>query len=54
MLARAMLLAYKLPLKFWVDTAAIAYYIRNQTPVGPEGKTPEEAFIGKRPFITHL
>jgi hypothetical protein len=49
-----MLLACKLPLKFWADAAATACYIRNRTPVGPEGRTPEEAFTGKRPSIAHL
>jgi hypothetical protein len=27
------------------------YYIRNRTPIGPGGVTPEEAFTGKRPGI---
>jgi hypothetical protein len=31
-----------------------AYYIRNRTPVGPEGKTPIEAFNGVKPYIGHL
>jgi hypothetical protein len=49
-----MLLACKLPLKFWADAAAIACYIRNRTPVGPDGKTPEEAFNGRKPSVAHL
>jgi hypothetical protein len=53
-LARAMLLASKLPLKFWADAATTVCYIRNRTPVGPEGKTPIEAFTGKKPSIAHL
>lgn len=53
-LSRAMLLACKLPLKFWQDAATTACYIRNRTPVGPDGKTPEEAFTGRKPSIAHL
>ena len=53
-LSRAMLLACKLPLKFWADAAATACYIRNRTPVGPDGITPEEAFTGRKPLIAHL
>ena len=49
-----MLLAYKLLLKFWADAAATAYYIRNRTPVGPNGRTPKEAFIGRMPSIAYL
>jgi hypothetical protein len=53
-LSRAMLLACKLPLKFWADAATTACYIRNRTPVGPDGRTPEEAFTGRKPSIAHL
>jgi hypothetical protein len=53
-LSRAMLLACKLPLKFWADAAATACYIRNRTPVGPDGITPKEAFTSKKPLIAHL
>jgi hypothetical protein len=49
-----MLLACKLPLKFWADAAATACYIRNRTPVGPDGITPKEAFTSKKPLIAHL
>jgi hypothetical protein len=49
-----MLLACKLPLKFWADAAAIACYIRNKTPVGPDGITFEEAFTRIKPSIAHL
>ena len=31
-----------------------ACYLRNRTPIGPEGKTPEEAYSGKKPDIKHL
>lgn len=53
-LSRAMIIACKLPLKFWQEAASTVCYIRNRTPVGPEGKTPEEAFTGRKPSISHL
>lgn len=52
--SRAMILGTKLPLKFWQDAAETACYIRNRTPVGPEGKTPIEIYSGKKPDIGHL
>jgi hypothetical protein len=30
------------------------YYIKNRTPVGPEGKTPIEAFDRVKPYIGYL
>ena len=53
-LSRAMVIGACLPLKFWAEAAATACYIRNRTPVGPEGKTPEEAFSGVKPSVGHL
>lgn len=53
-LSRAMLMACNLPLKFWAEAASTVAYIRNRTPVGPEGKTPEEAYSGKKPYIGHM
>jgi hypothetical protein len=32
----------------------IASYLRNRTPIGPNGKTLEEAYSGKRPYIRYL
>ncbi len=53
-MARAMLLDAKLPIRFWGDAALIASYLRNRTPIGPDGKTLEEAFTRKKPNIGHL
>ena len=53
-MARAMLLDSKLPTRFWGEAVTTACYIRNRTPIGPGGKTPEEAYSGKRPYIGHL
>ena len=52
--ARAMLLDAKLPVKFWGEAVITASYLRNRTPIGPEGKTPEEAYSGRKPNIGHL
>jgi hypothetical protein len=40
--------------KFWGKAVKTACYLRNRTPSGPDGITPEEAFTGKRPGIRHL
>ena len=31
-----------------------ASYLRNRTPIGPNRKTLEEAYSGKRPYMGHL
>lgn len=53
-MARTMLLDAKLPVRFWGEAVITASYLRNRTPIGPEGKTPEEAYSGKKPNIGHL
>lgn len=53
-LARAMLIDSRLPYKFWGEAVKTACYLRNRTPSGPGGLTPEEAFTGKRPGIRHI
>ena len=53
-MARAMLLDAKLPVRFWGEAVATACYLRNRTPIGPEGKTPEEAYSGQKPYVGHL
>jgi hypothetical protein len=32
----------------------IVSYLRNRTLIGPNGKTLEEAYSGKRPYVGHL
>jgi hypothetical protein len=49
-----MLLDAKLPVRFWGEAVLIASYLRNRTPIGPNGKTPEEAYSGKCPYVGHL
>ncbi len=52
--ARAMLSDARLPIRFWGEAVATACYLRNRTPIGPEGKTPFQAFIGRKPDLQHL
>jgi hypothetical protein len=52
--ARAMMAHAGLPPELWAEAVMAASYIRNRTPVGPEGMTPEEAYSGKKPSVEHL
>ena len=52
--ARAMLIGAKLPTRLWGEAVRTACYLRNRTPIGPDGKTPEEAYSGRKPNIGHL
>jgi transposase InsO family protein len=52
--ARAMLQGAGLPARFWGDAVITACYLRNRTLIGPDGKTLEEAYSGKKPYIGHL
>ena len=53
-MARLMLLATKLPARYWGFAVTIACYLRNRMPIGPRGKSPEEAFTGRKPSTRHL
>lgn len=53
-MARSMLLKAKLPARFWGYAVIAACYLRNRMAIGPEDKTPEEAFTGRKPSTTHL
>ena len=53
-MARSMLLAAKLPPRFWGFAVQVACYLRNRMAIGPEGKSPEEAFTGRKPSVRHL
>jgi hypothetical protein len=44
----------RLPLKFWQLVCEAVCYIRNRIPVGPKGKTPDEAFISRKPTVAYL
>lgn len=53
-MARSMLLEAKLPARFWGYAVIAACYLRNRMAIGPEDKTPEEAFTSQKPSTTHL
>src|ERR1700722_4968143 len=53
-LARGMILDAQLPTWMWAYAVEAACYIRNRTPIGPKGMTPEEAYSGRKPDIGHL
>ena len=52
--ARTMLADANLPACFWAEAIKTACYLRNRTPIGPNNKTPEEVYSGKKPGIGHL
>jgi hypothetical protein len=52
---RSMLTDAKLPRKFWGEAISTAVYLRNWSPTkAVEGKTPYEAWMGKKPTVSHL
>jgi hypothetical protein len=54
-LARAILIAKNLPKFLWAEAVAHAAYLRNRAPTRAlNGLTPEEAFTGEKPDISHL
>jgi len=54
-LARAMLIARNLPTFLWAEATAHAAYLRNHAPTKAlDGKTPEEAWTGRKPNVSHL
>jgi hypothetical protein len=52
--ARAMLIESGLPDEMWAEAVVTANYIKNCTPVSAHGKTPWEAFYGKKPDVSHM
>jgi hypothetical protein len=52
--ARAMLVESGLPSEMWAEAVVTANYTQNRTPVTAHGKTPREAFHGKKPNVSHL
>ena len=54
-MVRSMLLELDMLKKFWVDAVACATYVLNKCPTKSiPKKTPEEAWSGKKPLISHL
>ena len=53
--ARSMLKSKKLPKEFWAEAVACAVYLANRSPTRSVwGKTPQEAWSGRKPGIAHL
>ena len=53
--ARSMRLAANLPAAMWGEACKTAVYVRNRSPVSTvDGRTPFEAFTGKKPVVKHL
>ena len=53
--ARSMLKSKKLLKEFWVEVVACAVYLSNRSPTRSVwGKTPQEAWSGRKPGISHL
>ncbi|KAH9671981.1 hypothetical protein KPL70_017541 [Citrus sinensis] len=54
-MARSMLKSKRLPKEFWAEAVACAIYLSNRSPTRSVwGKTPQEAWSGRKPGITHL
>jgi hypothetical protein len=53
-IAKALLFDARLPPKFWGEAVNTANYLRNRLPIGPDSKSPHEAFTREKPSISHL
>ena len=54
-MARSMLKSKKLPKEFWAEAVACAVYISNRSPTKSVlEKTPQEAWSGRKPGVSHL
>lgn len=54
-MARSMIHAQKLGYEYWAEAVVNAVYTRNRCPTSAlEGMTPEEAWTGKKPCLSHM
>ena len=54
-MARSMIHAQRLGHEFWAEAVCNAVYVRNRCPTkAVEGKTPEEAWSGRMPHVSHM
>lgn len=51
---RCLLFDSKLPKSFWAEAANTAVYLKNRSPTSGLEVTPEEAWSGKKPDMSHL
>ncbi len=53
--AKNMILGQGLEFEFWGKTVNMSMYIKNQCPTKTlDSKTPQEAWSGKKPYVSHL
>ena len=52
--ARCMLYMAKLAKHFWAEAVAMAVYLLNRSPTKGNEVTPEEAWTGKKPNLSHI
>ena len=53
--ARSMLKSKRMPKEFWAEAVDCAVYLSNRSPTRSVwGKTPQEAWSGRKPGISHL
>ncbi|KAM2677793.1 hypothetical protein EV1_004297 [Malus domestica] len=54
-MARSMMAEKNIPVVFWAEAVGTAVYLQNRCPItSVKGKTPFEAFTGRKPGIKHL
>ena len=54
-MARSMLKSKRMPKEFWAEAVATAVYLSNRAPTRSVwNKTPQEAWNGRKPGISHL
>ncbi|KAJ4716700.1 Retrovirus-related Pol polyprotein from transposon TNT 1-94 [Melia azedarach] len=54
-IARSMLKSKRLPKEFWAEAVSTAVYLSNRSPIRSVwGKTPQEAWCGRKPGISHF
>jgi hypothetical protein len=54
-MVRSMLKSKKLPKKFWAEAVQCAIYVQNRCPhASLEDKTPQEAWSGRNPTVSHF
>ncbi|CAB75469.1 copia-type reverse transcriptase-like protein [Arabidopsis thaliana] len=54
-MARSMLKSKRLPKELWAEAVACAVYLLNRSPTkSVSGKTPQEAWSGRKPGVSHL
>ena len=53
-ITRSLLLHWPMPQRFWFLAAQYANELRNRWPIGPDGKSPYEAYYGRKPHLSDI